>query len=243
MNVGFSAELAISYLTDLDSTRRGYKRHRALCLFSLSLFSPPSSSFPISLAMVSSFAVLPRTILFSERAPLVLQVLVNTFKYSCEPCINGHRSSSCTHTLRPLYEVSFFHGWTAKDLIRWWIQVRSKGRPPSQCKQCRDARKLNRRHVRCQCDGSQEVQAATHNLVDPRYATPKSQLTESIYAYLGPHLPSPQAHHRLRTNIPALPNGLRDIVEMQQSDTTQPPSKKQRRKSEPFTTCTADGSS
>ncbi|KAF8307527.1 hypothetical protein DL93DRAFT_2044637, partial [Clavulina sp. PMI_390] len=50
-----------------------------------------------------------------------------------ESCINGHRSSSCTHTLRPLYEV------------------RSKGRPPSQCEECRDARRKNRRHVKCSC--------------------------------------------------------------------------------------------
>ncbi|GAW09197.1 ACE transcription factor 2 [Lentinula edodes] len=32
-------------------------------------------------------------------------VFVNSKKFACEACIKGHRSSTCSHTDRPLFEV------------------------------------------------------------------------------------------------------------------------------------------
>ncbi|KIO20572.1 hypothetical protein M407DRAFT_37211, partial [Tulasnella calospora MUT 4182] len=49
-------------------------------------------------------------------------------------CIQGHRSSSCSHVDRPLFEI------------------RKKGRPVSQCERCRERRKLRKLHVKCICD-------------------------------------------------------------------------------------------
>lgn len=50
-----------------------------------------------------------------------------------ESCIKGHRSSSCTHTERPLYEI------------------KKKGRPVSQCERCRQLRNTKRVHSKCTC--------------------------------------------------------------------------------------------
>ncbi|EKM60433.1 uncharacterized protein PHACADRAFT_83199 [Phanerochaete carnosa HHB-10118-sp] len=63
----------------------------------------------------------------------LLQVFVNDKKYACESCIKGHRSSSCSHTDRPLFEV------------------KKKGRPVSQCNKCRELRKTKRMHSKCEC--------------------------------------------------------------------------------------------
>ncbi|KAK7042007.1 copper-fist domain-containing protein [Favolaschia claudopus] len=60
-------------------------------------------------------------------------VFVNDKKFSCEACIKGHRSSSCTHSDRPLFEVA------------------RKGRPPSQCPTCRERRKTSKYHSKCLC--------------------------------------------------------------------------------------------
>ncbi|KAH9917374.1 copper fist DNA binding domain-containing protein, partial [Epithele typhae] len=61
------------------------------------------------------------------------QVLVNDKKFACESCIKGHRSSGCQHTERPLFEV------------------KKKGRPVSQCTNCRELRKTKRMHNKCNC--------------------------------------------------------------------------------------------
>lgn len=45
----------------------------------------------------------------------------------------GHRSSQCSHTDRPL------------------SAIRRKGRPISQCDRCREQRKRFRIHQRCSC--------------------------------------------------------------------------------------------
>lgn len=55
------------------------------------------------------------------------------FVCNSEVCIRGHRSSRCTHTDRPLFEI------------------RKKGRPITQCNHCRDLRKVKQVHVRCGC--------------------------------------------------------------------------------------------
>ncbi|KIY45277.1 hypothetical protein FISHEDRAFT_23515, partial [Fistulina hepatica ATCC 64428] len=50
-----------------------------------------------------------------------------------QSCIKGHRSSSCSHNDRPLFEV------------------KRKGRPPSQCQRCRELRKSRKYHSKCTC--------------------------------------------------------------------------------------------
>ncbi|THH09409.1 hypothetical protein EW145_g2038 [Phellinidium pouzarii] len=51
-----------------------------------------------------------------------------------ESCIKGHRSSSCHHNDRPLFEI------------------KKKGRPVSQCEKCREARQARRIHAKCACE-------------------------------------------------------------------------------------------
>jgi hypothetical protein len=58
---------------------------------------------------------------------------VNSKKFACESCIKGHRSSSCSHTDRPLFEV------------------KKKGRPVSQCEKCRELRHSKKVHSKCNC--------------------------------------------------------------------------------------------
>ncbi|KAG2070659.1 copper-fist-domain-containing protein [Suillus decipiens] len=60
-------------------------------------------------------------------------VHINDKKFACESCIKGHRSSSCHHSERPLFEV------------------KKKGRPVSQCKTCRELRNSRRVHSKCTC--------------------------------------------------------------------------------------------
>ncbi|KAK6988605.1 hypothetical protein R3P38DRAFT_3290997 [Favolaschia claudopus] len=60
-------------------------------------------------------------------------VFVNDKKFSCEAASKAHRSSSCTHSDRPLFEVA------------------RKGRPPSQCPTCRERRKTSKYHSKCLC--------------------------------------------------------------------------------------------
>ncbi|THU99133.1 hypothetical protein K435DRAFT_575237, partial [Dendrothele bispora CBS 962.96] len=62
-----------------------------------------------------------------------------------ETCIKGHRSSSCQHTDRPLYEI------------------KKKGRPVTQCEHCRELRKTKQVHVKCICqkvDGAANTAAS-----------------------------------------------------------------------------------
>lgn len=51
-----------------------------------------------------------------------------------ESCIKGHRSSSCHHTDRPLFEI------------------KKKGRPVSQCEKCRELRQSKKVHSKCTCN-------------------------------------------------------------------------------------------
>lgn len=59
----------------------------------------------------------------------VIQLLI----FPSESCIKGHRSSSCHHTDRPLFEI------------------KKKGRPVSQCEKCRELRQSRRVHSKCNC--------------------------------------------------------------------------------------------
>ncbi|KZO91019.1 copper-fist-domain-containing protein, partial [Calocera viscosa TUFC12733] len=61
------------------------------------------------------------------------QVFINDKKYACATCIKGHRSSACLHSTRSLFEI------------------KRKGRPQTQCERCRERRKKDRSHVRCNC--------------------------------------------------------------------------------------------
>ncbi|OAX35269.1 copper-fist-domain-containing protein [Rhizopogon vinicolor AM-OR11-026] len=66
-------------------------------------------------------------------------VYVNEKKFACESCIKGHRSSSCHHSERPLFEV------------------KKKGRPVSQCPRCRELRHSKRVHSKCTCNSREVV--------------------------------------------------------------------------------------
>ena len=62
-----------------------------------------------------------------------------------ESCIKGHRSSTCQHTNRALFEI------------------KRKGRPVTQCDNCRHLRKTKQLHVKCICEGKED----STNLVLP----------------------------------------------------------------------------
>ncbi|KAI8348029.1 copper fist DNA binding domain-containing protein [Choanephora cucurbitarum] len=63
-------------------------------------------------------------------------IIINNTKYACQKCIKGHRSSRCQHTERHL------------------VIVRRKGRPISQCEDCRELRKMKQIHQKCLCSKS-----------------------------------------------------------------------------------------
>ncbi|KAJ7771944.1 hypothetical protein DFH07DRAFT_211970, partial [Mycena maculata] len=112
-------------------------------------------------------------------------VFVNNKKFACESCIKGHRSSSCHHTDRPLFEI------------------KKKGRPVSQCEKCRQLRQSRRVHSKCNC---------------PQDDTPSRGLL----------LPSSSSKSRRYIPIvPALPNGLRDVLPVA-SRSPVPPDSRQR---------------
>ncbi|TFK40928.1 hypothetical protein BDQ12DRAFT_415055 [Crucibulum laeve] len=111
-------------------------------------------------------------------------VYVNSQKFACESCIKGHRSSSCHHTDRPLFEI------------------KKKGRPVSQCEKCRELRQSKRVHSKCTC--------STKATADVR-------------------LPSGSKSRRFIPIVPALPNGLKDVLGQSQASTsTLPPDSRQR---------------
>ncbi|EMD41261.1 hypothetical protein CERSUDRAFT_109864 [Gelatoporia subvermispora B] len=112
-------------------------------------------------------------------------VFVNDKKFACESCIKGHRSSSCAHTDRPLFEI------------------KKKGRPVSQCETCRELRKTKRMHNKCTCGTSPHETlptgfATTSGLVQP-FSSTENPAKKTMYK------------PRFKPIAPALPNGLRDI--------------------------------
>ncbi|KAI0061171.1 hypothetical protein BV25DRAFT_801327 [Artomyces pyxidatus] len=84
-------------------------------------------------------------------------VLISDKKYACEACIKGHRSSTCKHTDRPLFEI------------------KKKGRPVTQCEHCRELRKTKQVHVKCLCEAKD---AAPNN--DPPAARKKGNLKKVL---------------------------------------------------------------
>ncbi|KAL5478368.1 CUP2_2 [Sanghuangporus weigelae] len=73
-------------------------------------------------------------------------VFVNDKKYACETCIKGHRSSTCNHTERPLFEI------------------KKKGRPITQCEHCRELRKTKQVHVKCVCQDREDPSTISHSI-------------------------------------------------------------------------------
>ncbi|KAL5628938.1 hypothetical protein BROUX41_002329 [Berkeleyomyces rouxiae] len=60
-------------------------------------------------------------------------MLVDGQKFACDACIRGHRVSSCQHHDRDLRPIN------------------RKGRPVTQCSECRHNRKARAAHVKCDC--------------------------------------------------------------------------------------------
>ncbi|KAJ6534486.1 copper fist DNA binding domain-containing protein, partial [Mycena vulgaris] len=71
--------------------------------------------------------------LYGGRTENATQVFVNSQKLACSACIKGHRSSQCSHSDRPLFNVP------------------SRGRPVSQCPKCRELRKTKQLHSKYMC--------------------------------------------------------------------------------------------
>ncbi|PPQ67379.1 hypothetical protein CVT25_005958, partial [Psilocybe cyanescens] len=115
-------------------------------------------------------------------------VYVNSKKFACESCIKGHRSSSCHHTDRPLFEI------------------KKKGRPVSQCTKCRELRQSKKFHSKCNCNPEKSDAPA----VQPLSSTSISKTRRFIPI------------------VPALPNGLRDVLESSQASSSIPPDSRQR---------------
>ncbi|KAK0446461.1 uncharacterized protein EV420DRAFT_903687 [Desarmillaria tabescens] len=111
-------------------------------------------------------------------------VFVNNKKFACESCIKGHRSSSCHHTDRPLFEI------------------KKKGRPVSQCESCRQLRQSRRVHSKCNCNNKDEAGPS-----QPVVGYTKSR--------------------RFIPIVPALPNGLKDVLQASQATSSKPPDARQ----------------
>ncbi|KAI0641180.1 hypothetical protein C8Q79DRAFT_326639 [Trametes meyenii] len=110
-------------------------------------------------------------------------VYVNDKKFACESCIKGHRSSSCQHTGRPLFEI------------------KKKGRPVSQCEKCRELRKTKRMHSKCTCSSTSTSEAG-----------PSSQAQASKVAGAAEGPSTKGRTRRFKPIAPALPNGIKDII-------------------------------
>jgi Copper fist DNA binding domain len=126
------------------------------------------------------------------------------FLFCSESCIKGHRSSACHHTDRPLFEI------------------KKKGRPVSQCTKCRELRQSKKLHSKCTCDPKGD---------DAPLMQPLSTSSGSKCAF--PSHPrllflTRFIARRFIPIIPALPNGLKDVMAASQSSTSLPPGSRQR---------------
>ncbi|CEP12291.1 hypothetical protein [Parasitella parasitica] len=85
-------------------------------------------------------------------------------KFACIRCIKGHRSSKCTHEKREL------------------IEIKRKGRPVSQCENCRLLRRTKQVHVKCKChlkekEGANNLPATTNPVIDQESTSNNSDTT------------------------------------------------------------------
>ena len=108
-------------------------------------FKTPVSSSSLSLAR-SSAAENTRGISFPRSLIRCISFLPTL---SSETCIKGHRSSSCKHTDRPLFEI------------------KKKGRPVTQCEHCRELRKTKQVHVKCICESRIEPSYSNQGVLNP----------------------------------------------------------------------------
>lgn len=65
-------------------------------------------------------------------------IYIGSKRYACEKCIRGHRTKTCDHRDAKL------------------VQVRPRGRPPSHCAACREARSLKRPTPAANCECSRK---------------------------------------------------------------------------------------
>ncbi|ORX62059.1 copper-fist-domain-containing protein [Hesseltinella vesiculosa] len=61
-------------------------------------------------------------------------MLIDGKKVACASCIKGHRATHCNHRDRPL------------------VEIKKVGRPSTQCKKCRELRRVRQLHVKCNCN-------------------------------------------------------------------------------------------
>lgn len=129
-----------------------------------------------------------------------------------ESCIKGHRSSSCSHSDRPLYEI------------------KKKGRPVSQCERCRELRSTKRVHSKCTCSDSR---ASNSHETEKAFGTKRKSSCHLSVLSLSPDNPldllcslltfysyhSSETEKRYIPIVPALPNGLKDATKERSSDT------------------------
>ncbi|KAJ6523519.1 transcription factor [Mycena vulgaris] len=109
--------------------------------------------------------------------------LISSAKYACETCIKGHRSSSCKHTDRPLFEI------------------KKKGRPVTQCEHCRKLRKTKQVHVKCICEDKEPASPTSPTPPPKKKGTPMLThaafphgLPEALEAELGAEASSDSDH-------------------------------------------------
>ncbi|EIM87575.1 copper-fist-domain-containing protein, partial [Stereum hirsutum FP-91666 SS1] len=94
-------------------------------------------------------------------------VLIEDKKYACEACIKGHRSSTCKHTDRPLFEI------------------KKKGRPVTQCEHCRELRKTKQVHVKCVCESKSDDNTTPSNPPRPKPKKATPAFPDGLPASLG----------------------------------------------------------
>jgi Copper fist DNA binding domain len=109
-------------------------------------------------------------------------------------CIKGHRSSSCHHTDRPLFEI------------------KKKGRPASQCDKCRDLRSSKGMHVKCDCFNVPTPPASTSSIpLTPPLTTPTRRPGMSSVFWNMPEYETVSTARRHLPSTPTFPNGLKDL--------------------------------
>jgi hypothetical protein len=116
---------------------------------------------------------------------------LNPLDLNSESCIKGHRSSSCHHTDRPLFEI------------------KRKGRPVSQCEKCRELRQSKKLHSKCTCVHTLEAKEATQPLAPS--STSKSEYVFFLCEFANMNQVKLKAR-RFIPIVPALPNGLKDVL-------------------------------
>ncbi|KAG8923276.1 hypothetical protein FRC02_011240 [Tulasnella sp. 418] len=122
-------------------------------------------------------------------------VFLGDKKFACATCIKGHRSSTCTHTTRPLFEI------------------RAKGRPVSQCEHCRELRKTKQVHVKCECDSRPSIQRSAP---PPSSVSPDGVSTASSSSDATAVITTRKGARKVKTLEAAtatFPHGIQDVID------------------------------